>query len=54
MRIEELESGLPGGLDWQRGDVFPDVRLPTVDEGGPRRLSEWRGRPLMLHLFASW
>lgn len=54
MTPDGLTAALPGGLDWQPGDVFPDLELPGVVDSEPRRLSEWRGRAVMLHLFASW
>jgi len=36
------------------GDVFPDLVLPSLDDGTPLRLSDFRGRKVMLHVFASW
>jgi thiol-disulfide isomerase/thioredoxin len=32
---------------------LPDLSLPTVD-GTPRRLAEWRGRPLLINYWATW
>lgn len=35
------------------GDSMPEVELRDLD-GRPRRLSEFRGRPLLLFMWASW
>ncbi|MEX1271956.1 MAG: hypothetical protein WEB55_05865 [Acidimicrobiia bacterium] len=50
---ESLQSAAPAGLGFGPGDRF-DLELPSTEDGAPRRVSEWHGRPLMLHLFASW
>ena len=36
------------------GDVFPDLALPSLEDGTPTRLSDFRGHKVMLHVFASW
>jgi hypothetical protein len=35
------------------GDVMPDVQLRDLD-GHLRRLSDSRGRPLLIFMWASW
>jgi peroxiredoxin len=35
------------------GDLMPDVELRDLD-GQPRRLSDFRGRPLLIFMWASW
>lgn len=35
------------------GEPFPSLVLPDV-EGRPRSIAEFRGRKLILHIFASW
>jgi hypothetical protein len=40
----ELKSGQP----------FPDLVLPTLKNGEPASLSEFHGKKLILHIFASW
>jgi peroxiredoxin len=35
------------------GDLAPELTLPDLD-GQPRRLSEWRGRPVLLNFWATW
>jgi len=36
------------------GDVFPDLAFPSLEDGTPTRLSDFRGKKVMLHVFASW
>ena len=36
------------------GDPFPSLSLPDLKNGRPVSLSEFRGRKLVLHVFASW
>lgn len=36
------------------GDLFPDLAFPSLEDGTPTRLSDFRGHKVMLHIFASW
>lgn len=36
------------------GRPFPELTLPSLEDGRPRSISEFRGRKLILHIFASW
>jgi len=36
------------------GTIFPTIALPRIDDGQPVSITGFRGRRLMLHLFASW
>ena len=36
------------------GEVFQDLRLPTIDGGRVHQLSDLRGRTVLLVDFASW
>lgn len=36
------------------GEPFPDIVLPALDDGSARRISDYRGHKLILHVFASW
>ena len=44
----------PPATGTEVGQVHPDVRLPEVDGSGVRRLSDLRGRKVLLLHFASW
>jgi cytochrome oxidase Cu insertion factor (SCO1/SenC/PrrC family) len=35
------------------GVPFPDLLLPDLD-GRPASVAQWRGRKVILHIFASW
>jgi hypothetical protein len=36
------------------GEPFPSLILPGLKDGRPVSLTEFRGRKLVLHVFASW
>lgn len=36
------------------GQPFPELVLPDLETGKPTSLARFRGRPLALHVFASW
>ena len=36
------------------GQPFPDLVLPSVDDGKPTSISAYRGKKVLLHIFASW
>ena len=42
------------GLPFQEGDVFPEIRLPSLKDGSPMSVADFRGQKLVLHIFASW
>ena len=44
--------GAPVGLEV--GQPFPDLLLPALDGGRPTSLADFKGKPVVLHLFASW
>lgn len=50
----ELAGPQPGGLPVGPGETFPDLVLPSIETGDPLALTNFRGRPLLLHFFASW
>ena len=58
---EAMASAVSSGSGAQRrdspfavGDLFPDLAFPALEDGTPTRLSDFRGRKVMLHVFASW
>ncbi len=38
----------------QVGQHFPTMAFPALEDGRPRSISEFRGKKLVLHIFASW
>ncbi len=36
------------------GKPFPDLLLPSMEDGSPTSIADFRGRKLILHVFASW
>ncbi|MHB8522077.1 MAG: TlpA family protein disulfide reductase [Limisphaerales bacterium] len=49
-----LPRGLAGGVELKPGQPFPELVLPKLADGQPGTISEFRGKKLILHLFASW
>ena len=35
-------------------EPFPDLALPALDGGKPLSISDFRGKKVVLHVFASW
>lgn len=50
----DLSVSAPADLPFGVGDRLPDLILPSIEDGAPLSLSEFRGRHLLLHFFASW
>lgn len=36
------------------GQPFPDIVLPSLEDGRPVSIADFRGKKLILHVFASW
>lgn len=45
--------GLPD-TGFEIGEPFPTLALPSLDGREPKSISDFRGRKLILHVFASW
>lgn len=43
---------LPAGLN--PGEAFPTLALPSADDGHPVSAAEFRGKKLIVNIFASW
>ena len=39
---------------FQVGQPFPDLTLPALEDGRPASIRDYRGRKVILHVFASW
>lgn len=36
------------------GEPFPDLVFPSVENGQPNSIAAYRGKKVLLHIFASW
>lgn len=36
------------------GEPFPDLTLPSLEDGSPASITVFRGKKIILHVFASW
>ena len=48
------EAWQGAGNQIEVGKPYPDFVLPRIDNGQPLRLSDYRGRKVILVHFASW
>jgi len=39
---------------WKVGERFPVISLPAAEDASFRSVADYRGRPLLLHIYASW
>ena len=49
-----LSPVVGGAAQLQEGKPFPDLVLPSMTDGRPMSLADFRGRKVILHVFASW
>jgi hypothetical protein len=45
---------VPLAAPFEKGAPLPDLTLPSLDDGKPLSLADFRGERLVLHVFASW
>ena len=38
----------------EEGEPFPDIKLPSMYDGRPMSIADFRGQKVVLHVFASW
>lgn len=43
-----------GPIRIEPGRPFQDIVLPSLEDGSPMWLRQFRGRKVLLHVFASW
>jgi hypothetical protein len=41
-------------LKVEAGQPLPDLVLPSIEDGRPASLAQFRGKKIVLHVFASW
>jgi hypothetical protein len=44
----------PSSTGFKVGEPFPNLVLPSLTDGKPLSLARFRGRKVILHIFASW
>ena len=49
-----LSPAVGGPPRLQEGEPFPNLVLPSMTDGRPMSLADFRGRKVILHVFASW
>ena len=42
------------GTAFEVGEPFPDLVLPSLVDGLPASIAQFRGKKVVLHVFASW
>ncbi len=43
-----------GPMAFMEGEAAPELKLPSLDDATMRTLADFRGKPVVLHVFASW
>jgi hypothetical protein len=41
-------------VELNEGQMFPTMVFPSLENGRPRSVADFRGKKLILHIFASW
>jgi len=44
----------PAHAQWNSGDQFPVISFPAAEDASVRSVADFRGKPLLLHIYASW
>jgi hypothetical protein len=44
----------PDAAKLEVGQMFPTTVFPSLDGGHPRSVADFRGKKLILHIWASW
>lgn len=52
--ISTLGMGRAEAMALEIGRPFPLLRLPSLEDGKPLSVAEFRGQKLVLHIWASW
>lgn len=47
-------SAIAADTGLEVGDRFPELVLPSLADGEPTSIASFRGRKLILHVWASW
>jgi len=53
--ITESQVAMPQAPSrFKSGQRFPDLVFPSIDDGRPTSIAAYRGKKVLLHIFASW
>jgi len=52
--VQGAEAQDPTAMGFEVGKPFPTLAFPSLEDGHPRSITEFRGKKLILHVFASW
>jgi hypothetical protein len=52
--IGKVTAANPQPVGFEVGQSFPNWVLPSLEDGRPLSLAQFRGQKLLLHIFASW
>ena len=44
----------PDSVEFHEGEMFPTTVFPSLDGSRPGSVADFRGKKLILHIFASW
>ena len=51
---EVVIASKPDSVEFHEGERFPTTVFPSLDGGRPGSVADFRGKKLILHIFASW
>lgn len=52
--VSVVAGALDRGPRFEAGQEFPDIVLPSLEDGRPISIADFRGKRVLLHMFASW
>ena len=52
-RTAQAQGSLPAS-GFVVGTPFPTISLPSLEDGRPMSIADFRGQKVILHVFASW
>lgn len=52
--LADLQGPRSQQVNFEVGERFPDIVLPSADDGSAMSLAKFRGQKVLLHIFASW
>ena len=57
MSVGETEGATaprPDSVEFHEGEMFPTTVFPSLENSRPGSVADFRGKKLILHIFASW